>query len=124
MLLSTYAQFVLLLAVFIAVALCAVSVSQARSAKRFANKCYVTLDKYRKQVEPRREVARLAAEVAEMADAHAALMKSHSKLRSRIGMRENRERKRDAASSEVVTEGLSSTDKTQLRLAAKAQNLL
>lgn len=40
-----------------------------------------------------RQLAQLSAEITELTDSYSALLKSHEKLRSRIGMRELREKR-------------------------------
>lgn len=63
----------------------------------------------------------LETELTELTDSYSALMKSHRKLRSRIGMRENRERGRDNGSDDTIE---STRDKGKLRLAAKKAGFL
>lgn len=66
-----------------------------------------------------RQIADLTATVTELKDAYDALLTSHKKLRSRIGMRKVREKRANGAD-----EGVQSTDKTEVRKAAKAAGLL
>jgi hypothetical protein len=49
------------------------------------------------------ELAKLSAEVTELADAYTSLMESHRKLRSRIGMRGLREQRKDVAVPDPAT---------------------
>ena len=89
----------------------------ARSAATYAR----AVEKYLSAKEPESQIAALHAEMTELTDAYDALLKSHKKLRSRITMRENREKGRD---NDPETDLGSSTDKTALRLAAKRSGLL
>lgn len=68
-------------------------------------------------------VAELAAGLTELTDAYDALLRSHKKLRSRIGMRENRgaDGRRESPQGQL---SLDSTDKIALRLAARQHGLL
>lgn len=43
------------------------------------------------------EIARISADLTELHDAYSALLSSHKKLRSRVGMREVRERRKNGA---------------------------
>lgn len=67
-----------------------------------------------------KRLTELETELTELTDSYAALMKSHKKLRARIGMRLNRQNGR-AEDQEGVQ---SSTDKAQLRLYAKKHGFL
>lgn len=91
----------------------------ARSARSHAAECYQWVKKVGQMRDPTAKIAELSAEVTEMADAYDALLKSHRKLRSRIGMRENRAAKSDKASDLGAI-----SDKRELRLAAKNAGLL
>lgn len=57
----------------------------------------------------------LETQLTELTDSYDALLKSHRKLRSRIGMRRNREKGRDSDDDALE----SVTDKAKLRLIAK-----
>lgn len=67
-----------------------------------------------------RQIAELEATMTEILDSHQSLLESHKKLRSRIGMRELREKR----AGEAEPGDLQSTDKKQLRLAAKSAGLI
>jgi hypothetical protein len=71
--------------------------------------------------DPTTQIAELSAEMSELTDAYGALLKSHKKLRSRITMRENREKGMDQGTGSDLS---SLTDKRALRLAAKGAGLL
>jgi len=66
-----------------------------------------------------RRMAEVEATLTDLTDSYDALLAQHKKLRSRIGMRKVRE---DAGKKPAT--GLNSTDKDEVRLAAKAANLL
>lgn len=92
----------------------------ARSARNYAASCVDWLKESRKTSPEHAKIAQMSAELTELTDAYDALLKSHRTLRSRITMRENREKKRDNE-----PEGsLESTDKKALRIAAKSAGLL
>jgi len=67
-----------------------------------------------------RRIAELEASMTELLDSHQALLDSHKKLRSRIGMRELREKR----ASEAEPTDLQSGDKRTVRLAAKSAGLI
>lgn len=54
-----------------------------------------------------RPLAQLSAEMLELTDSFAALLKSHETLRSRISMRENREKRADGPSTPAAAESTS-----------------
>lgn len=67
-----------------------------------------------------RQISELESAMTELLDSHQSLLDSHKKLRSRIGMRELRERR----ASELEPTDLQSADKRAVRLAAKSAGLL
>lgn len=67
-------------------------------------------------------VAGLSAEMTDLRDGYASLLASHKKLRSRITMRVNREKKRLDNAGDVDLS--SESDKKALRLAARQVGLL
>lgn len=68
-----------------------------------------------------KRLTELETELTELTDSYTALLKSHQKLRSRIGMRENRARGASQDDDEPVQ---STRDKRKLRLAAKKAGFL
>lgn len=66
-------------------------------------------------------IAEIEASLTELSDSYAALLKSHKRLRSRIGMRAVRER--DDGQPEQ-TDAFSTRNKAELRRQAKASGLL
>lgn len=92
----------------------------ARHARLYAANCEVWVQKVAKMRDPTAAVAALSSEMTELQDSYQSLLKSHKKLRSRIGMREVREK----AGSDPGSDLSSETDKRQLRLAVKAAGLL
>lgn len=97
-----------------------VCVVNARRARSYAANCAEWVKRVADMRDPTTKVAELSAEMTELADSYHALLKSHKKLRSRIGMRENRNRAGAAPDEELS----SITDKSALRLAAKSRGLL
>lgn len=65
-------------------------------------------------------IAKLETVATELTDSYDALLTSHKKLRSRIGMREVRERRKEGGEDDMGT----TTDKKALRLAAKSKGLI
>ena len=69
----------------------------------------------------RAKMAEIDTSLTELTDAYDALLKSHKKLRSRIGMRENRQ----TSNGQTNLTGLSDErDKDKLRLQCRASGLL
>lgn len=66
------------------------------------------------------EIARLSADLTELDDAYHALLDSHKKLRSRIGMREIRERRKKGNGEDTHVHD-ATTDKEVLRERARAK---
>lgn len=109
--------------VVLAVLLCVFSVACFVWAVKLANYCRDTarwVEKNNSKSSSLRQIAELEAAMTELLDSHQSLLDSHKKLRSRIGMRELRERR----ASEEQTTDLSSGDKRALRLAAKQSGLI
>lgn len=121
MLSTDEALFSALIVAILPVCLALAAILIARSARTYARSCTSWLEKFAAQREPKSEIAKLSAELTELTDSYNALLKSHKKLRSRISMRENRERK---AGDSVGDELGSETDKKALRIAAKQSGLL
>lgn len=92
----------------------------ARSARLYAANCEVWVQKVAKMRDPTAKIAELSAELTELSDSYAALLKSQKKLRARITMRQNREKTGTDADGDLSSE----TDKSKLRLAAKSAGLL
>lgn len=65
-----------------------------------------------------RQIADLSAEMTDLRDSFDSLLKQHKKLRARYTMRERR------SNGKTDESGLHSTDKTEVRKAAKAAGLL
>lgn len=114
---SEFALYASLLFSIFAVIVGFASMIIARSAASYAR----AVEKYLRAREPESRIAELSAEMTELSDAYAALLASHKKLRSRITMRENREKGRDTHNAQDLS---SETDKSKLRLAAKQAGLL
>ena len=109
--------YVALFTSFLGLTLGLASVVIVRSARNYAAGCV----KWLQQTAPKTQIAELSAEITELTDAYAALLKSHKKLRSRITMRENRAKRVDP---DPDTDLSSETDKKALRLAARQSGLL
>lgn len=86
----------LLLALF--AALTAANIWAAVAKRRATKGDAPSLSKTARQSVDMRRFEELALQVTELSDAHDALFKSHTKLRSRIGMRENRDKTSDDSS--------------------------
>lgn len=104
---------------FLALVLSVLCWVNARSARLYAQNCEVWVNKVAQMRDPSAKVAELSAEMTELTDSYHALMKSHKKLRARIGMRENRT-KTAGQDGDLSNE----TDKARLRLAAKSAGYL
>ena len=80
----------------------------------------------------RAHLAKMSGEITDLVDSYEALLKNHNRLRSRISMRENREKKkapengaeRDPDTVDWVDEGGKAAYKAKLRREAKASGLL
>lgn len=92
----------------------------ARRARIQAAHCYEYVQQVQAARDPTARLAEISAELTELTDAYAAMLKSHKKLRSRITMRENREKAGTTGGGDLA----SIADKQALRLAAKARGLL
>ena len=106
----------LFISLFSFIAACAALII-ARSAATYSR----AVERYLRQKEPESQIAALSGQMTELTDAYDALLKSHKKLRSRITMRENRQKGRDTDDDPDLS---SMTDKTALRHAAKRAGLL
>lgn len=69
-----------------------------------------------------RKMAELETAVTDLSEAYDCLIKGHRKLRSRIGMREKRQR--DKNDAELDPEARTAIEKSQLRARAKANGLI
>lgn len=90
---------------FLCLCLAILSWVNARRAASHSAECYSWVQKVGKMRDPTASVAELSAEVTELHDAYDALLKSHKKLRSRIGMRENRAKASNGVDSGTVPAG-------------------
>ncbi len=112
------------LAILVAVISLILAFIAALSANKCARYCAAAMEFVRKMEAkpvPKDTVAELSSEMTELVDSYHALLKSHKKLRARIGMREARE-KRPEPQTEIDL--ASTTDKAALRLEAKSRGLL
>jgi len=73
-----------------------------------------------------RQIAELSSEVTQLKDAYDALLESHKKLRSRIGMRKTREKRSNGVDSDAVPadESARVVYKNQLRAKLKQEGRL
>lgn len=106
---------------FLTLALAILCWVNARHAASHSASCQVWVRKVAEMRDPTARIAELSAEMTELSDSYAALLKSHKKLRSRITMRENRQKGLDRADGADLS---SERDKSALRLAAKERGLL
>jgi hypothetical protein len=94
------------------------------SLRGYANEIY-TYARKASESAPRREMAELQGELTDLADSYAALLKSHKRLRSRIGMREVREKKANGADEPDLSDPAQrAVYKQNFRRDAKAKGLL
>lgn len=121
MLSTDWALYGFLIHAFLTLALAILCWVNARNAASHSAACAVWVRKVSEMRDPTTKIAELSAELTELTDSYAALLKSHKKLRSRITMRENREKRVDNAPAEDLSSG---RDKRALRLAAKERGLL
>lgn len=105
---------------FLSLCLALLCVWNARRAQSYAANCENWMRRVAEMRDPTAKIAELSGEMTELADSYSALLKSHRKLRSRISMRENREKGGADPASDLSSE----RDKRQLRLAAKSAGLL
>ena len=73
-----------------------------------------------------RRMAEVEATLTELSDAYDALLKSHKKLRSRIGMRENRARRANGAKDDDIPDAKTDPDgwKRAMRLKLRREGVL
>lgn len=121
MLSTDYALYAALIAMILCLILGLVCWLNARSAALHAANCQIWVRKVAEMRDPSAQIAALSSEMTELTDSYAALLKSHKKLRSRITMRENREKRLDTGNGSDLS---SERDKDTLRLAAKSRGLL
>jgi len=112
--------FLLVLACAFTVFSVIVLVKVRRLARQCRSACDYLLNQNRNDLGLRR-LAEVEGTLTELLDSYDSLLKSHKKLRSRIGMRETRARRNGAGSDDDLSSG---TDKTALRIAAKSAGLL
>lgn len=126
MLSTELALICLTIASFLSLCLAIVCWLNARSARSHSAECYQWVQKIGKMRDPTASVAELSAEVTELHDAYDALLKSHKKLRSRIGMRENRARAGNGVDSGTVpaSDSEKAAYKSKLRNDLRAKGLL
>ncbi len=93
----------------------------ARNAASHSAACQVWVRKVAELRDPTTRIAELSSQMTELTDSYDALLKSHKKLRSRITMRDNRQKGLDASNGSDLS---SERDKDTLRLAAKSRGLL
>jgi len=115
----------LLFVVAICVGFAGFAVKYASAARNYAEDCFQWVKGNNEKSLSLTRIAELEAALTDLADAYHALLKSHKKLRSRIGMRELRKRRKDAQNgSEEPAQGGLPLTKEQLRDEARKRNML
>jgi len=98
---------------------CAFAWRAARKSAQYASDCALYVGESNKKSVSLLRIAEISADLTELQDSYNALLKSHKKLRARIGMREV-QKARNAAQLELG----SLTDKQALREAARDKGIL
>lgn len=83
----------------------------AKKAVEYSNDCVIWIQKENKSSQELRRLAELETGITELADSYHALLRSHKRLRSRIGMRELRERRQAEKLDESPQPALQLDDK-------------
>lgn len=102
---------------------------QARKSAVFARSCAEWMSENNTKSASMARIAEISSEMTEVTDALHSLIKQHKRLRSRIGMRELRKKRKQAGNSEAPVVELDLVDapgskKADLRVEAKRQGLL
>lgn len=115
---TEFALYSLLLLNIFTLIVALIAIINARSARNYAS----AWAKWATDNAESSVVAQLSGEMTDLTDSYNALLKSHKRLRSRITMRENREKKKldDEPDDDLSSE----RDKRALRLKARAAGLL
>lgn len=102
----------------------------ARRAQKYASDCATYVAEANKRSQSLRRIAELEGALTELADSYHALLKSHKKLRSRIGMRELRKKRKGAQNGAEAPENPEyelpevPMTKQQLRVECKKSGIL
>lgn len=99
----------------------------ARKAAEYSRECSAYVDTENKNAVSLRKIAELESTLTELLDSYYALLTSHKKLRSRIGMREVREKRGNGVNSSSAppdSEAGRAEFKSRLRLQCKERGLL
>jgi len=117
-------NFLVILAVIAALAL--VFQVQIAGIKKFCRKITDFVEKSNKRSLSLARIAEVEATLTELSDAYDALLKSHKKLRSRIGMRENREKRANGALEDNMPDARTDPDgwKRAMRLQLRREGVL
>lgn len=111
------------LSLLVSLTFSAAAVFYSRKSRTAVSEVALWINENNKRSVTLKQLAELSAEVTELKDSYDSLLTAHKKLRSRIGMRELRQ-KRNEVDNNDATELGSVTDKNELRLKAKARGLL
>ena len=112
------------IAALLAIFLSALTLRQAIIARDEAAACAQFVAHQNKRSISLKRMAEVEATLTDLTDSYDSLLKQHKKLRSRIGMRENRQRSVAELASETVDELRTVRDKRELRLRCKERGLL
>lgn len=88
---------------------------KAAQAAKYAESCAEYVQQANKRSVTLKRVAELETQLTELYDAYHALLSSHKKLRSRIGMREHREKKKTPQNGAQMDDSDRAVLKEQLR---------
>lgn len=116
---------------FVGVALSALAyfIVHARKLASYAGECVAWIDKNNLDALSDSKIADLERSLTELWDSHSSLLASHKRLRSKYGMRDLRERRKNGEDGEQEPDLFSDDDrkaalKRKLRVEAKGKGLL
>ena len=126
MLSTTYPQFGAILLSILAVALATRAYYLIRTVYSNVDTCIHWVKTENKASVSLRRMAEVEATLTDLLDSYQNLLESHKKLRSRIGMRELRDKKAEAATEtpDLLDEGSKSAYKSELRKQLRASGRL
>lgn len=123
--LSTELQISLVgIAALLAIFLAGLCLRQAIIARDQAAACAKFVNEQNKRSISLKRMAEVEATLTDLTDSYDSLLKQHKKLRSRIGMRENRQRAASEPVAETADDLSTMRDKRELRLRCKERGLL
>ena len=111
----------MLLGILFAVILAIVAIFKAQNASDDAYEAMRYVETQNKRSRTLKQVAEISADLTELRDAYQALLKSHKTIRSRMGMRDVREKKKAAQNGSGDVEALTDGEKTDLKAQLRAE---